>query len=78
MDRKSLQAQQEQMAAMQTQQEIQQMKSQLNTLQSTPLPAAAPALQPDLLAQLTQLGQLKEAGILTEEEFQLAKAKLLS
>jgi len=29
-------------------------------------------------AQLTQLSQLKEAGALTEEEFRLAKAKLLT
>jgi hypothetical protein len=32
----------------------------------------------DLTAQLNQLAQLKQAGILSEEEFAAAKAKLLS
>ena len=41
---------------------------------------AAPAEQPsdDLMAQLLQLAQMKEAGLLTEEEFAAAKAKLLT
>jgi hypothetical protein len=30
-----------------------------------------------MLAQLQQLGQLKEAGVLTEEEFAAQKAKIL-
>ncbi len=34
--------------------------------------------QLDLVEQLTKLAKLKEAGILTEEEFQLQKTKLLS
>jgi hypothetical protein len=37
-------------------------------------PAALPT---DLVAQLAQLAQLKEAGALTDDEFQIAKAKLL-
>jgi hypothetical protein len=47
--------------------------------QAAPSPASTPtpAPQTDLLAQLQQLTQLKEAGALTEEEFQLAKAKIL-
>jgi Short C-terminal domain len=41
-------------------------------------PAAAPAAGgPDLMAQLQQLQQLKEAGALTDEEFAAANAKLL-
>ena len=41
---------------------------------------ATPAEQPsdDLMAQLQQLAQMKEAGLLTEEEFAAAKAKLLA
>lgn len=35
------------------------------------------ATSPDLLTQLSQLAQLKNEGALTEEEFKLAKAKLL-
>ncbi|WP_017296567.1 SHOCT domain-containing protein [Nodosilinea nodulosa] len=46
-----------------------------------PPPAAVesqPASPPtDLVAQLAQLAQLKEAGALTDDEFQIAKAKLL-
>lgn len=40
-----------------------------------PTPAVA---APDYLQQLTQLGQLRDAGILTEGEFQAKKADLLS
>ena len=42
---------------------------------STPL-RAAPA-GADLIAKLTELGQLKAQGILTDAEFAVAKAKLL-
>jgi hypothetical protein len=38
---------------------------------------AAPAGDPDLIAKLTELGQLKTQGILTDAEFAVAKAKLL-
>jgi hypothetical protein len=43
-----------------------------------PAPAAPPAGGEDLMAQLRQLGELKAAGVLTEEEFAAAKAKLLA
>jgi hypothetical protein len=39
--------------------------------------AAAPAPPPDPIAQLKQLGELREAGILTDEEFESKKADLL-
>jgi hypothetical protein len=43
-----------------------------------PAPAAAPpaADMGDRLAQLTQLGELLKAGILTEDEFQQQKARI--
>lgn len=41
-----------------------------------PPPAPAPAAD-DTLEKLTQLGQLKAAGVLTEEEFAAQKAKIL-
>jgi hypothetical protein len=41
-----------------------------------PPPAAQPAA-PDMLTQLTKLGELKEAGVLTEAEFAEQKAKIL-
>ncbi len=40
-----------------------------------PPPAAAPA--PDPTEQLKQLGELKQQGILTDEEFAAQKAKIL-
>lgn len=40
--------------------------------------AAAPAGGTDLVAEITKLAELKAAGILTDAEFQAAKAKLLS
>ena len=41
--------------------------------------AAAPAAggQTDLVSKLTELKGLKDAGVLTDEEFEAAKAKLL-
>ncbi|AJT43165.1 hypothetical protein UM93_14400 [Psychromicrobium lacuslunae] len=39
-------------------------------------PPTAPS-SPDVMAQLTQLGQLKEQGILTQAEFDAKKAELL-
>ena len=43
-----------------------------------PPPAPAPAPAPDPLAQLKQLGELKQQGILTEAEFEAQKAKILA
>ncbi|QKJ18316.1 SHOCT domain-containing protein [Microbacterium hominis] len=43
-----------------------------------PAPAAAAPSSDDMLAKLTQLGQLKAAGVLTEAEFEAQKAKILA
>lgn len=48
-----------------------------------PAPPAPPALTAapvgdDFMAQLTKLGQMRTAGLLTDEEFAAAKAKLLN
>jgi hypothetical protein len=40
--------------------------------------AAAPAAGGSVIDQLKELGELKEQGILTEEEFAAQKAKLLA
>jgi hypothetical protein len=40
--------------------------------------AAAPAQEEDPMAKLKQLGQLHEQGVLTDEEFASAKAKILN
>jgi hypothetical protein len=42
---------------------------------AAPPPAAAP--QPDMIAQLKELAQLKDQGILTEDEFNTQKARIL-
>jgi len=86
-DIQQLQAQMAQMAQLQAQQL--QMQQQMGAQpQPTPpgQPAAAqtaPVAAPqgggaDLMAQLQQLQQLKEAGALTDAEFTAAKAKLLA
>jgi len=41
-------------------------------------PAAAPAPAPDMLEQLKTLGELKAQGVLTEEEFNAQKARILA
>jgi hypothetical protein len=41
-----------------------------------PAPAAAPG--PDPIAQLKELAELKDQGVLTEEEFAAQKAKILN
>ena len=40
-------------------------------------PAPPPAAEESVIDQLKQLGELKEQGVLTEEEFAAQKAKLL-
>ncbi len=57
------------------QQEEQQYAQQ--QAQQAPPAAPAPAGEGSMIDQLKQLGELKEQGILTEEEFAAQKAKLL-
>jgi len=50
----------------------------------TAMPAPAPAAAPpgsdtnEFLAQLKQLGELRDAGVLTEHEFEAQKARILA
>jgi len=47
--------------------------------QAPPAPPAAPAGGgSNVLEQLTKLGELKAAGVLTEEEFAMQKARILA
>jgi hypothetical protein len=46
--------------------------------EAAPPPAEPEVSTDDLIAQLKKLGDLKEAGVLDEAEFQTAKAKLLA
>jgi hypothetical protein len=43
-----------------------------------PPPAPAPAAGPDLVGELTKLADLKAAGVLSDAEFEAAKAKLIN
>ncbi len=75
----------EQQAAVQTQQDLEQMKAQMEQMQAQQTQAAvapqAPAAPPtggdDPIAKLQKLNDLKQAGALTDEEFQVAKTKIL-
>lgn len=61
-------------------QQEEQQQAQAAPPQAAPAPVAAapaPAGEDSLIDQLKQLGELKEQGILTEEEFAAQKAKLL-
>jgi fructose-1-phosphate kinase PfkB-like protein len=79
---KRQQAQMADQAAFQNQAELEQMKAQLAAMQTQQVQAAAastpPASEPDILEKLQQLAQLKQAGMLTDAEFEAAKAKLLA
>ena len=48
------------------------------TPHARPAPSAAPADSEALMVQLRQLGELRDAGVLTEEEFTAKKADILS
>ncbi len=60
-------------AAYQSQQELAQLKAQ----QAQPAAAGAGGFSSDSMAELKQLGELHTAGVLTDEEFSAAKAKIL-
>ncbi len=75
-------------AALESQQQLAEMRVQMEQLKSEqaapppPPPAPAPAASAaagsdDLMTQLTKLADLKAAGVLSDEEFAAAKAKLL-
>lgn len=58
--------------------QVEQLQAQEAQAQIPAAPAPAASGQSDLIAKLTQLGELHAAGILTDEEFSAAKAKALS
>jgi len=77
-------------AAFESQAQVAQMQADMEAMkaqQAAPPPAPAPAApaaaapaadaEGDLMAQLSKLADLKAAGVLTDEEFAAAKAKLL-
>ena len=72
----------QQAAAAQEQLQQMQMQAQVEAQVADALQVQAPAAQPapsvdDLHAQLTKLGELRQAGLLTDAEFAQQKARLL-
>jgi hypothetical protein len=65
--------------AAQQQQAYEQQVAPQQPVYAAPPPPPAPAESDtgDMLEQLKQLGELKQAGVLTEEEFAQQKAKIL-
>ena len=71
-------AQQEAASQQQYEQAYQQGAADAQAQQQAYAPPAQAAPAPDLTAQLQQLGQLHESGVLSDEEFASAKQKLLA
>ncbi len=78
-----------QQAAFESQAQLADMQAQMNAMQAQQAAAAPPPAPPaaapaaaaggdDLMAQLSKLADLKAAGVLSDEEFAAAKAKLLA
>lgn len=57
--------------------QIADLQAQQAAQQAAAAPAASGGLSADTIDQLKQLGELKEQGVLTEEEFEAQKHKLL-
>lgn len=69
-------------AAYESQAQLADMQAQMDAMQAQQAAPAAPAAAPtapadDTMAQLKQLADMKTSGLLTDEEFAAAKAKLL-
>ena len=56
----------------------QQQFEQQQAAQGPPQPVAAPAQAQDRTTELKRLGELHTSGVLTDEEFTAAKAKILN
>jgi putative oligomerization/nucleic acid binding protein len=73
-------AAQDQLRQVQMQAQVDAQVADALRAQSVPPPAPAPAARPsvdELHAQLTKLGELRQAGLLTDDEFAQQKARLL-
>lgn len=53
------------------------IREELNRVRAAQAPAAPPAAAPDALDQLAKLAALRDAGVVTPEEFEVKKAELL-
>jgi hypothetical protein len=59
------------------QQQINAQQQQMNAQQAVP-PQAAPMADSDRLDKLKELGQMRDQGLLTDQEFASEKARLLA
>ena len=68
-----------QQAAFEAQADVAEMQAQMNAMQAqqAAATAAAPAGN-DMMSQLQQLGDMRANGLLTDDEFAAAKARLLA
>lgn len=70
-----------QQAAFDSQAQVAQMQAEMDAMKAqqaaAQAPPAAPAGGDDLMSQLKELADLKSAGVLDDDEFAAAKAKLL-
>jgi hypothetical protein len=72
-------------AAMNSQAELESIKQSLDAMQAQQVQAAVAPAAPeqgassgdDMIARLQQLGEMKSAGLLTDDEFQTAKARVI-
>lgn len=58
-------------------QQIADLQAQQAQQAAAPSPAPAGGMSDDTINQLKQLGELKDQGVLTEDEFEAQKKKLL-
>jgi hypothetical protein len=66
-------------AAFQSQQDMEQIKAQMQQMQAQQAASALGAPEPeDLLSQLERLTKLRDSGALSASEFEAAKARLLA
>jgi hypothetical protein len=63
--------------AAQDEQQYQQQYQEPPQQQYQPPPPAAEPAEDDMMTQLKKLGELRDAGVLTEEEFAAQKARVL-
>ncbi len=74
-DQAAIEQQQAQQAAFDSQAQMADLQAQLAAQQAAP---QAPAPADDMMSKLSQLASLHSSGVLTDDEFAAAKAKLLA
>jgi BMFP domain-containing protein YqiC len=60
-----------------TEDRLQQLEAQQGAQQAPPPAASAGGMTDDTIEQLKKLGELRDSGVLTDEEFEAQKQKLL-